>query len=416
MRNHHDVLVVGTGPAGTQVALGLAAGGFAGSIGLVGAEPELPYERPPLSKGYLTGDCGEDALLTRPATFWSDSPVDLRLGAAVTSVNPAAHRVRTAENKVMSYGSLVWAAGCRPRRLEVAGAELDGVLALRSWQDAKNLRESLGRADRVAVIGGGYIGLEVAAAATKLGARVTVVEAQERLLARVAGHTVAEYVAQRHVAAGVRLKVGTGVTEILGDGSSVVGVRLSSGEIVDADIVVVGVGVVPNVEPLAAAGATCRNGVVVDEGCRTDLPDVLAAGDCAVLGDPGSSANGLRIESIQNASAHAKMVVATLMGHPRPARETPWFWSNQYDLKLKTAGLTVQYDNVVLRGEPDSGQFAVVYLRGDVVVAVDAMNSARDFAHGKALVGVNVRGLQDMVADTAVPLKLVLSSAHEGGA
>lgn len=400
MSAHHDVLVVGAGPAGTQVAVGLATAGFTGSIGVLGSEPGLPYERPPLSKAYLMGEVAEDALPLRPAAYWIKSPIELHSSTTVERLDVASRTVGTTDGREFTYGSLVWAAGCRPRVLPVPGAGLSGVLALRTLDDARQLRGRLGPDCRVVVVGGGYIGLEVAASATKLGASVTVLEAQERVLARVAGAELATFVTDQHRAAGVRIELNATVTGIVGDGERCTGVRLANGGILPADVVVVGIGVVPNVEPVAAAGADAPDGLLVDlDGCTT-LPDVLAVGDCALVGT-----DGLRLESIPNAAAHAKAVVATLTGAPRPGVEVPWFWSNQYELRLKTAGILVGHDATVVRGDPATGRFAVVYLAGDVVVAVDTVNSPKDFAQAKLLIGTEVRGKADVLADPTVALK-----------
>lgn len=403
MSAHHDVLVVGAGPAGTQVAVGLVTAGITGSIAVLGSEPGLPYERPPLSKAYLVGEVPEDTLPLRSAAYWLKSPIELHSSTTVEWLDPALHAIRTTDGREFTYGSLVWAAGCRPRVLPVPGADLSGVLGLRTLDDARWLRGKLGPDSQVVVIGGGYIGLEVAASATKLGASVTVLEAQDRVLARVAGAELSTFVTDRHRAAGVRIELNATVTEIVGDGKRCTGVRLANGETLPADVVVVGIGVVPNVEPVAAAGADAPNGLLVDVHGRTTLPDVLAAGDCALMGT-----DGLRLESIPNAAAHAKAVIATLTGEPRPGAEVPWFWSNQYDLRLKTAGVLAGYDATVVRGDPAMGRFAVVYLAGNVVVAVDTVNSPKDFTQAKQLIGLDVRGMIEALTDPTVDLKEVV--------
>lgn len=410
MERHYDVLVVGTGPAGTQTALGLITARYDGAVGLLGSEPQLPYERPPLSKAYLAGEMPDEGLLVRPAEFWDHCGIDLLRETTAVSVDPVGRHLRTANGQQLSYGSLVWAAGCRPRRLPIAGVTKSGVLSLRSWADARALRSRLAFGRRLVVVGGGYIGLEVAATASKLGVQVTVIEEQDRLLARVAGHMVADFLARKYQGAGVRLVFGARAKAIGGE-VAVSGVELESGEVIEADTVLIGVGVEPNIEPLATAGAQCRDGVLVDRFCQTSLDNVFAAGDCARGNDATSLTAGLRIESIQNAGAHARSVVAALSGTTAPDPETPWFWSNVYDVRLRTAGLIAAgYDRCVVRGDPETEKFSVIYLKDRTVVAIETVNSPKDLAHGKSFVGHECGALEAALADTSTSLKQVFVS------
>ncbi len=308
-----DALIVGGGHAGAQAAIALRQNGFAGSIAIVGDEPDPPYERPPLSKDYLAGDKEFDRLMLRPLAFWAERAVTLRLGETVGSVDAAGHSITTAAGDTIGYGHLVWAAGGRPRRLSCEGHDLAGVHAVRSRADVDRMIAELPGVTRVAVVGGGYIGLEAAAVLSKLGRQVTVLEALDRVLARVAGEPLSRFFEAEHRAHGVDIRLGVQVEAIVGeggvsDGSRATGVRLASGEIVPAEMVIVGIGILPNVEPLLAAGAVGANGVHVDDRCRTSLADVFAVGDCALHANRFAGGADIRLESVQNANDQATVV------------------------------------------------------------------------------------------------------------
>ena len=400
-----DVLIVGGGHAGVQTAVLLNAAGYAGSIGLVGDESVAPYERPPLTKGYLSASVPVEDLSFRTDDWWAESGIHRILGRRVESIDAAAHAVALDDGGTIGYGTLVWAAGGEARRLPVPGADLEGVLVMRKLGDADKLKQSLASARKAVVIGGGYIGLESAASLRTLGLEVTVVEALDRLLARVTGQEVAEYVRTQHERAGVEIVLGDGISEITGADGHATGVVLTSGRTLDADIVLVGVGLVPNIEALALAGAEVDNGVLVDGLCRTSLPDVFAIGDCASFQSRFTPHGRLRLESVQNANDQAKVVAGVITGTPQEYDAVPWFWSHQYEDKLQTAGILVGYDSTVVRGDPASGKFSVVYLRGDTVAAVDAINNTRDYAQGKQLIGATVSADRAVLADPAVALK-----------
>jgi 3-phenylpropionate/trans-cinnamate dioxygenase ferredoxin reductase subunit len=405
----YDVLIVGTGHGGAQTAIALRQRGFAGTVAMIGDERDPPYERPPLSKDYLAGDKPFDRLLIRPEAFWPERDVDLLLGEAVCAVDPADRTVALAGGERVGYGTLVWAAGGRARTLACAGGDLAGVHTVRSRADVDRLRRELPRVRRVVVIGGGYIGLEAAAVLRKLGKEVTVVEALERVLARVAGAPVSRFLEAEHRRRGVDLRLGAAVDCIEGRDGRVAAVRLAGGERLPADMVIVGIGIVPAVGPLADAGARVSNGVEVDSFLRTSLASLFAVGDCACHVSRFAGGARIRLESVQNAADQATAVAGTIAGAPHPYGSTPWFWSNQYDVRLQTVGLSIGHDDLVVRGDPDAGTFSVVYLREGRVVALDCVNAVRDYVQGRALVERSVRADKALLADPGTSLKALAS-------
>ncbi|MDF8333253.1 NAD(P)/FAD-dependent oxidoreductase [Novosphingobium cyanobacteriorum] len=401
-----DVVIVGAGHGGAQAAIALRQNGFEGSIVVIGREPELPYERPPLSKEYLARDKTFDRILIRPAQFWQDKQVTMRLGTEVTAIDPAAKVATLSDGKTIEYGSMIWAAGGDPRRLSCVGADLAGVHAVRTREDVDRLMGELDAgAKRAVVIGGGYIGLEAAAVLTKLGCSVVLLEALPRVLARVAGEALSEFYQADHRAHGVDLRTGAAMDCIEGDGTKVTGVKMQDGSIVPAEIVIVGIGIVPCVGPLLTAGAAGGNGVDVDEYCRTSLPDVYAIGDCAAHANDFVDGAVMRLESVQNANDMATTAAKAICGTLVPYKATPWFWSNQYDLKLQTVGLSTGHDQAVLRGDPATRSFSVVYLKGGKVVALDCVNMVKDYVQGKKLVEARAQIAPEKLADASVPLK-----------
>ncbi len=402
--DRHDVLIVGAGHAGAQLGVALRQRKFEGSIALVGDEPEPPYERPPLSKEYLAGEKPFERILIRPATFWGERAIDLMPGRRVVAVDPAAHVATFADGAQLGYGILVWAAGGAPRLLPCHRHALKGVHAVRTRADVDRLIAELPATRRVVVVGGGYIGLEAAAVLTKLGKPVTVVEALDRVLARVAGEPLSRFYEADHRAHGVDVRLGATVDMLEGD-DQVTGVRLSDGEVLPADMVIVGIGIIPAVEPLLDAGAAGGNGVTVDDQCRTSLPDIFAIGDCAAHASRYAGGATIRLESVQNANDMATTVAKALTGAPEPYDAVPWFWSNQYDLKLQTVGLSTGHDAVVTRGDPASRAFSLVYLRDGRVIALDCVNATRDYVQGRALVLAGTQADPAKLADPDTPLK-----------
>jgi len=400
-----DVLIVGAGHAGAQVAITLRQRKFAGSITVLGDEAEPPYERPPLSKEYLSGEKPFERILIRPESFYEEREITLLLGRTVMAVEPAAYRVTLADGSSIGYGSLVWATGGRPRRLTCSGHGLKGVHSVRTRADVDRMIDELDNVSRVVVVGGGYIGLEAAAVLTKLGKPVVVLEALDRVLARVAGEPLSRFFEEEHRAHGVDVRLGVTVECIEEKGSAVQGVRLAGGEVLPCEMVIVGIGIVPAVEPLLAAGAAGGNGVLIDELCRTSLPGIFAVGDCAAHANVFADGATIRLESVQNANDQAIVVAKALTGTNDPYKAVPWFWSNQYDLKLQTVGLSTGHDQAVLRGDPAIRAFSVVYLKDRRVIALDCVNMVKDYVQGRALVTSRAWVDPERLADASVPLK-----------
>ncbi len=405
--SHFDCLIVGGGHAGAQAAILLRQLGFAGTVGLVGAEAVLPYERPPLSKDYLAGEKPFERLLLRPDTFWDERGIQLMLGQRVGMIDPVAHAVQVAGGRTIGYGKLIWAGGGAARPLSCPGAAAAGIHTIRARADADALAATLPTAERFVVIGGGYIGLEAAAVLIKLGKQVTLVEAQDRLLSRTAGADLAAFFAEQHRARGVDLRLGAAVEAIETRGDRATGVRLATGEVLPADAIIVGIGIVPNVAPLLLAGAMGGDGVDVDAYCQTTLEDIYAAGDCAAHENRFAGGQRIRLESVQNANDQARTAVQHIIGEPAPYEAVPWFWSNQYELRLQTVGLSMGHDQTVLRGDPADASFSVVYLREGRVIALDCVNRTKDYVQGRAHVLAGSKLDLAQLADGAVPLKEV---------
>jgi 3-phenylpropionate/trans-cinnamate dioxygenase ferredoxin reductase component len=402
---NYDIAIVGAGHGGAQAAIGLRQLGFTGSIALIGDEPELPYERPPLSKEYLAQDKPFERIMLRPAAFWPERNIAILTGRRVTAVDPAAHLLTCADGTQLGYGQLIWATGGSPRMLSVPGTELAGVHAVRTKADVDAIMAALDQVREVVVIGGGYIGLEAAAVLTKLGKQVTVLEALDRVLARVAGAPLSRFYEAEHRAHGVAMRLNVAVSAIAGEAGRVSGVQLGSGETIPAQLVIVGIGIIPAVAELLAAGAVGDNGVLVDAYCRTSLPDIFAIGDCAAHVNGFAAGQTIRLESVQNANDQAMVVARTIMGDAQAYQAVPWFWSNQYDLKLQTVGLSTGFDDVVIRGDPATRSFSLVYLRNGQVIALDCVNMVKDYVQGRALVTGQIKPDRAQLADPTIPLK-----------
>jgi len=396
------IIVIGAGHGGAQLVDSLRAGGFAGPLMLLGDEKDRPYDRPATSKELLSGGMELDRVFLKRESYYDEKNIDLRLEVRVTALDRARKSLTLSDGSTLTYDKVVIATGARARQLQVPGVGLDGIFTLRSMADSAAIAARLGPGKSLVIVGGGYVGLEVAASARKLGCRVTVVEMQERLLGRVVATEIADFYKQVHSAAGVDIHLGVFIDRFVGD-RTVKAVHLTDGRMIDADVVVVGIGAAPNTELAAAAGLAVENGIVVDECGRTADPDVFAVGD-ATNHPSLSLGKRLRLESVPAAVGQARAAASAILGNPKPYSELPWFWSDQYDLKLQIAGMSEMGDGVVLRGDPASRSFAAYYLREGIVVAVNAINSAKDFVGGRKLVTEKRRADPAKLADPSIPL------------
>jgi 3-phenylpropionate/trans-cinnamate dioxygenase ferredoxin reductase component len=401
------VVIVGAGHAGFQVAASLRQHGFAGPIALLNDESHLPYQRPPLSKAYLKGTGGPDSLMFRPEKFFLDQKIDLIADRAV-SIDRGTHKVLLGSGSSLEYGHLVLATGARNRLLDIPNANLEGVRYLRTLDESEVLRHRIGSGQRVVVIGAGFIGLEFAATARGKGLEVDVVELGTRVMARAVTAEISEFFQSSHTAAGIRIHLGVQVTSIESDGRKVTGVSLSDGRHMPADLVVVGVGVLPNVELVAEAGLPVAAGIVVDEHLLTVDPDISAVGDCALYASPRFGGS-LRLESVQNATDHARCVAARLTGDAKPYDGLPWFWSDQGPHKLQIAGLTTGYDRVVVRGDRGQGAFSAFCYKSSQLVGIESVNRAGDHMFGRRLLAANGSITPEQAADPAFDLKGALA-------
>lgn len=402
-----DIVIVGTGHGGAQAAIALRQQGHDDTIIMIGRDNAPPYERPPLSKEYLAGDKAFERIMIRPEKFWRDKGIELRLGSGVVEIDWMKHEVTLSDGSVIGYRKLIWSGGGDPRRLPSPGANRKNVFYVRDKRDADAMMAALeAGAKKAVVIGGGYIGLEAAAVLRKLGCEVTLVESQDRLLARVAGKDLSQFYADEHRRQGVDVRLEQGVTEVLGEEHTASGVKLDNDEVLPCDIIVVGIGIVPAVGPLIAAGAAGSNGVDVDMFCRTTLDDVFAIGDCAAHASPYANQRVIRLESVQNAHDMANTVAKAIQGEKEPYNALPWFWSNQYDLKLQTAGLNLDFDETVLRGDPENRKFTVIYMKEGRPIAFDCVNTMKDYVQGRKMLERGVDKIDPtLLADTDLQLK-----------
>jgi 3-phenylpropionate/trans-cinnamate dioxygenase ferredoxin reductase component len=401
------VLIVGAGHAGFQLAASLRQHGFGGRIGLINDEAHLPYQRPPLSKAYLKGEGRPDSLMFRPEKFYRDQNIELIADRAV-AIDRAARRLSLASGAALDYGHLVLASGARNRLLDIPNANLKDVLYLRTLDESEALRQRIASTQRVVVIGAGFIGLEFAATARAKGLEVDVVELGARVMARAVTAEISQFFQDRHTAAGIRIHLGVQATSIESAGVNVTGVSLSDGRHVPADLVVVGVGVLPNIELAAQAGLPVAAGIIVNEQLLTSDPDICAIGDCALFASPRFGGS-LRLESVQNATDHARCVAARLTGDARTYDGLPWFWSDQGPDKLQIAGLTTGYDQVVVRGDPGQGSFSAFCYKSGQLVGIESINRASDHVFGRKILGMNRSIAPEQAADAGFDLKSALT-------
>jgi 3-phenylpropionate/trans-cinnamate dioxygenase ferredoxin reductase component len=395
------IVIIGAGQAGAQAIATLRAEGFQGTLTLIGDEAYPPYQRPPLSKAYLAGDFARERLFLKPEAFYAEAACDLRLSLAAEAIDRPGKTVCLPDGTSLSYDRLLLTTGARVRKLPVSGAALPGVYYLRGIADVDGLRQHLRPGRRLAVVGGGYIGLEVAAVAVTHGLKVTVIEAADRVMVRAASPQISAFHEEVHRAKGVEFVLGA-MAEAFEGSARVEAVATNLGR-VEADFVLAGIGIVPNCELAEAAGLVCDNGILVDEYGATSDPDIFAAGDCT--SHPGFAGGRVRLESVQNAIDQAKHAALAMVGKPLAYREVPWFWSDQYDLKLQIAGLAHPGDTTVLRGNPDSHKFSVFHLRDGVVAAVEAVNAAQDYIVGRKLIAARAVVTPGRLADLSVPVK-----------
>ena len=401
------VLIVGAGHAGFQVAASLRQHGYAERICLINDEAHLPYQRPPLSKAYLKGEGRPDSLMFRPDKFYRDQNIEL-IGDRAVFIDRAAQRLLLASGSFLDYGHLALATGARNRLLDLPNANLADVRYLRILDESEALRQRIHTARHVVVIGAGFIGLEFAATARAKGLEVDVVELGTRVMARAVTAEISEYFQARHTAAGIRIHLGVQATSIENSGASVAGVSLSDGRHIPADIVVVGVGVLPNVELAAEAGLPVASGIIVNEQLLTSDPNISAIGDCALFASPRFGGS-LRLESVQNATDQARCVAARLTGDARTYDGLPWFWSDQGDDKLQIAGLTTGYDQVVVRGDLNARSFSAFCYKSGQLVGIESVNRASDHVFGRKLLGMNRSVEAEHAADPAFDLKAALA-------
>jgi len=400
------VVIVGAGHAGGTAAAMLRQYGYEGAVTIVGDEPIAPYQRPPLSKAWLKGEADAEALMLRPLSFYTEHGVELILGVRVTSLDRTAKSLGLADGKTLAYDKLIIATGSRARPLPAPGADLKGVLFLRSAADAEVLKAALGPGKRLAVIGGGYIGLEAAASGRALGADVVVLEREDRILARVAAGVLPKFFQAYHEAKGVRFELGVQIEAFVGDGGVLTGVRLADGRVFPCDEALVGIGNIPNDELARDAGLECAGGIVVDAAARTSDPAIFAIGDVTHRPLPLYD-RMFRLESVANALEQAKQAAGAIVGRPAPPPEVTWNWSDQYDIKLQMAGIAFDADDILVRGDPAAARFAVFHLRGPVIRAVEAVNAPSEFMAARQLIGSQKPVDRAKLADPAVSMKEV---------
>jgi len=398
-----SVVIAGAGHAGFQLAASLRQHGFDQRVCLINDEAHLPYQRPPLSKAYLKGEGRPDSLMFRPDKFYRDQNIEL-ISDRAAFIDRAARRLVLESGSFLDYGHLVLATGARNRLLDIPNASLPDVRYLRTLDESEALRLRIGSARHVVVIGAGFIGLEFAATARAKGLEVDVLELGTRVMARAVTAEISDYFQERHTAAGIRIHLGVQATSIESDGTNVTGVSLSDGRHIAADLVVVGVGVLPNVEMAAEAGLQVAAGIVVNEYLLTADPNISAIGDCALFASPRFGGS-LRLESVQNATDHARCVAARLTGDAKPYDGQPWFWSDQGDDKLQIAGLTTGYDRVVVRGDRAARSFSAFCYKADRLVGIESVNRAADHVFGRKVLGLNRSVTPEQAADPDFDLK-----------
>jgi 3-phenylpropionate/trans-cinnamate dioxygenase ferredoxin reductase subunit len=399
-------VIVGTGQAGFQTAASLRSEGYADPITLIGEEPHIPYNRPPLSKGFVLGTQDAESIELRPVNFYKTHQINLLCGERVVGISRAEKQIEIASGGNLSYDSLVLAVGASNRRLPVPGGDLEGVLYLRSLAEAIFIKKRIEESQRIVVVGGGFIGLELAAVASALGKSVTVIEALPRVMARVVAPIISEFFRELHTSRNVKILCGTTVKEIRGANGYVNEVVVSDGSVHSADLVLVGIGVVPNIELARDASLAISNGIAVNEYLETEDKNIFAIGDCAEY--PNSFAGGrVRLESVQNAADQAQCVAKTIAGHRTKYNSLPWFWTDQYEIKLQMAGISAGHDRVVTRGNAEARKLSVFYFRNGKLIAVDSINRPVDHMIGRKLIASGAKLTPEECTDESVDLKRI---------
>ncbi len=408
-------LIVGAGQAGIQIAATLREGGYDEPVLVIGEEAHQPYQRPPLSKEFLRGQADIAGLELRSPSYYAENQIEVVPSDAVTELElsgpPGSGTARTASGRQIAFDRLALATGSAPRRLSIPGSNVEGIFYLRVLDDAVLLRGALETAENVVVIGGGFIGLEAAGVAREAGKRVTVLEAADRLVERSVAPVMSDFILAAHLRRGTDVRLGAQAAALVGRAGKVAAVQLADGEQIPADIVIVGIGVMARTDLAERIGIRCDRGIVVDEFAQTSSPGVVAAGDCTVQPNPLTGEGLFRLESIQNASHQARVAASTLLGNPEAHRTVPWFWSDQYDLKLQIAGLSAGYDDIVLRGNPDSEAFSVIYYRDGALLSIDTINQTADYFAVRAALAGGLHIPAARAADVTVSLKALTQQA-----
>ncbi|RIJ24739.1 pyridine nucleotide-disulfide oxidoreductase [Henriciella barbarensis] len=410
MSTAKNIVVIGGGQAGAQAVQSLRQFGYEGAITLVGDEAALPYQRPPLSKAYMKGELAEDRLYFKPAAWYEDNKVETLLSQRVEKIDRANRQVLLQHGGHLDYDAVIIATGSRPRPLPVEGADLENVFELRGLSDVEHIQPKMIPGKKLVIVGAGYIGLEAAAVARQLGLEVTVLEMEQRALARVTSPVISSFYEALHMEHGVDVRCGARLGSLKGKDGKLTHAVLASGEEIKADMVLAGIGIIPNVELAEEAGLPCKNGIIVDEDARTSDPRIFAAGDCTVRPLAHYARTG-RLESVHNAIEQGKLAAAAIMGKPRPALDCPWFWSDQYDIKLQIAGLSQGYDEIVVRGDVEAKKFAAFYKKNGRLIAVDAINSPPEFIASKRLIMSGATVASETLADTSISMKEIAAAA-----
>jgi 3-phenylpropionate/trans-cinnamate dioxygenase ferredoxin reductase subunit len=405
------LVVIGASYAGIEAALSAREAGYAEPVTVVADEAWLPYQRPPLSKDFLLDLVSEQNLILRDGAFFESGWIDLVLGQRVIAIDRQARRVELAGGSRLSFDKLVIATGSHARRLSVAGAELDGVCTLRSVADAIDLKARLRDASEIVIIGGGFIGLEVASSAARLGKKVTVIEAAPRLLERAISAVVSKFLLDAHRAAGVDVRLGETVASMIGNAGRIAGVSLTGSARLRADLVLVGVGGIAADELADAAGLRCSNGIVVDEHGRAEAGDIYAVGDCTNHFNRFAG-SWIRLESVQNAQDQGRAAGLAIAGHREPYDSVPRFWSDQYDIKLQITGLSARHDHIAIRGSVEEGRFSVFHYKGGKLIAVDGVNRPGDQMAARRLIAMGVSPSPEQAEDPSFDLKSLLRAAQ----